>query len=140
MRWAPPFFLVSFLLREAPFLYLVFIIKMPVQDIMSLSEVKNFYLTFYFVAKSLTSAFLSDILITKRGGEKMPRAKVYTEQRSRIYFRINERKYNAAVQRSEELGYPTFNKYLEHLLDDDLLIKSIEQRQALLADAKRETK
>lgn len=68
----------------------------------------------------------------------MPRAKVYEAPRSRIYFRVDEQKYNAAVQRSEELGYPTFNKYLEHLLDDDLLIKSIEQRQALLAAAKRE--
>lgn len=67
----------------------------------------------------------------------MPRVKVYTEPRSRICFRIDERKYNAAVQRSEELGYPTFNKYLEHLLDDDLLIKSIEERQALLAAARK---
>lgn len=67
----------------------------------------------------------------------MPRAKVYTEPRSRIYFRIDEQKYNAAVQRSKELGYLTFNKYLEHLLDDDLLIKSIEERQALLAAARK---
>ena len=67
----------------------------------------------------------------------MPRAKVYTEPRSPIYFRIDEQKYNAAVQRSKELGYLTFNKYLEHLLDDDLLIKSIEERQALLAAARK---
>lgn len=68
----------------------------------------------------------------------MPRVKVYTEPRSRICFRIDEQKYKAAVQRSEELGYPTFNKYLEHLLDDDLLIKSIEERQALLAAARKQ--
>lgn len=70
----------------------------------------------------------------------MPRAKVYTEPRSPILFRIDTAKYEKASDRAKELGYPTFNKYLEHLLDDDLLIKSIEQRQALLAAAKREQK
>ena len=68
----------------------------------------------------------------------MPRAKVYKEPRSDIRFRVDTTKYNRAVQRSEELGFPTFNKYLEHLIDDDLLIQSIEERQALLAAAKKE--
>ena len=66
----------------------------------------------------------------------MPRAKVYTQPRSQILFRIDASKYEKAVQRSEELGYKTFNKYLEHLLDDDLVMQSYEQRKAILSQMK----
>lgn len=66
----------------------------------------------------------------------MPRAKVYTQPRSEIKFRVDTTKYDAAVKRSEELGYKTFNKYLEHLIDDDLLMQAFEQRKALLAQMK----
>ena len=68
----------------------------------------------------------------------MPRRKVYTQPRSQIVFRIDTTKYDGAVQRAKELGFTAFNKYLEHLLDDDLLIQSIEQRQALLITARKE--
>lgn len=68
----------------------------------------------------------------------MPRAKVYNEPRSQILFRIDTVKYESACSRAKDLGFSTFNKYLEHLLDDDLLVQSIEQRQALLAQAKKE--
>lgn len=68
----------------------------------------------------------------------MPRAKVYTEPRSQIIFRIDTAKYDKACSRAKELGFSAFNKYLEHLLDDDLLMQSIEERKALLAVAKKE--
>lgn len=67
----------------------------------------------------------------------MPRAKVYTEPRSQIIFRIDTVKYERASSRAKDLGFSTFNKYLEHLLDDDLLVQSIEQRQALIAQARK---
>lgn len=67
----------------------------------------------------------------------MPRRKVYTQPRSEIKFRVDAVKYNKAVERSKELGFPTFNKYLEHLLDDDLLMQSFEQRKAILAQIKK---
>lgn len=66
----------------------------------------------------------------------MPRAKIYTEPRSEIKFRVDSKKYDKAVQRSQELGYSTFNKYLEHLIDDDLLMQAFEQRKAILAQVK----
>ena len=66
----------------------------------------------------------------------MPRNKVYTEPRSPILFRIDTAKYDKACARAKELGYSTFNKYLEHLLDDDLLLQAFEQRQAILAQEK----
>lgn len=66
----------------------------------------------------------------------MPRAKVYTQPRNAILFRVDAAKYEKAVQRSEELGYKTFNKYLEHLLDDDLVMQSYEQRKAILAQTR----
>lgn len=67
----------------------------------------------------------------------MSRGKVYTEPRARIYFRIDEVKYNKACERAKELGYRAFNKYLEHLLDDDLLMQNFEQRKAFLAQVKK---
>lgn len=66
----------------------------------------------------------------------MPRTKVYKEPRSPILFRIDTTKYDKACERAKELGFSTFNKYLEHLLDDDLLMQSFEQRKAILAQIK----
>lgn len=57
MRWAPPSFFVSFYCAKRSFFIFVVIIKMPVQHIVILSEVKIFYLTFYFVSETLTSLF-----------------------------------------------------------------------------------
>lgn len=76
------------------------------------------------------------ISISLRGELGMPRAKVYTSPRARICFRIDEEKYNAALTRSKELGFATFNKYLESLLDDDLLLQQLQEKRRLLKEAK----
>lgn len=67
----------------------------------------------------------------------MPRSKVYTEPRSPILFRIDTAKYDKACARAKELGFVTFNKYLEHLLNDDLLMQSFEQRKVILEQIKK---
>lgn len=68
----------------------------------------------------------------------MPRVKIYTEPRTDIHFRIDTEKYKRAYSLAERAGL-TFNKYLEKLLDDDLLLQAAEERKARLAALKGES-
>jgi len=60
--------------------------------------------------------------------------------RTDIHFRIDTAKFQKASDRAKKLGYSTFNQYLEHLLDDDLLVQFVEERKELLASVKGASK
>lgn len=66
----------------------------------------------------------------------MPRGKIYNMPRADIHFRIDKEKQRIAEIRRVELGFPTFSKYLESLVDDDLLMQTLEKKKEILSKFK----